>query len=228
MPAAISERLGLAYFSVPKSASTSMKMALYEMNSGMPWSREPDRVHPKFPTFPIKGDDFCNVESLWKFTIVRDPISRLLSSYGNRVHFHRDIARAVARDQLGPVKFALRNPGLRRYPSPDRFFLNLRRYQRVSYSIWHHTVSISAFIGSDLSRFDAVYRIEDIGELEVELSRLARRPIKLPREQVEGRKVTLDMLSVRAQKAVLEYTKADYELLQDYFCAPGKGCLSAG
>lgn len=223
MPAAVSQRHGLAFFSVPKSASTSMKMVLYELEHGRPWIDEPDRVHPQFPTYPITEKDFTDTKGFWRFTIIRDPVARLLSSYGNRVHHHQDIARAVVRRHRDRLMFQLRNPGLRLYPNPGAFFRDLARYQEISYSIWHHTVSVSTFIGTDLSRFDAIYRVDDLPELEAELSRRTGHAIALPREQTAGRKITLEMLPRPVRRAVLEHTRADYDLLRRYYTPPEAG-----
>lgn len=212
MPAAISKRHRLAYFSIPKSASTSMKIVLYGLKHGTPWTGEPDAVHPLFPTYPIKDEDFVATEDMWRFTIIRDPVSRLLSSYGNRVHHHHDIKKDVSR-LPGPSAVLFAQSGLSLYPKPKDFFDNLERYQKFSYSIWHHTTSLRTFLGGDLSRLDAIYRIEDLPDLEAELSRRTGQEIKLPRMQTEGEKITLDMLPARTQSKILAYTREDYCLL---------------
>lgn len=220
MPAAVSERYGLAYFSVPKAASTSMKMVLYALEHETPWTGDPDRVHPQFPTHPVKPADFEAVRDKWRFTILRDPVARLLSAYGNRVEHHRDIERAIGSSLRRRLRFRLRHPFANRHPSPDAFYENLERYQTISYSIWHHTVSVRQFIGTDLSVFDRIYRIADIPALEMELAQRTGQRITLPREQTAGRKLTLDMLSRKARARVLAYTRPDYELLGDYFAPP--------
>ena len=220
MPAAISKKFDLAYFSIPKAASTSMKMVLYELENGAPWTHEPNKVHPKFSTHPVTLADFDATRIYWCFTIVRDPISRLLSAYGNRVHHHNDIQKAVGKGRAERLQFRLKHPFLKLRPTASEFYENLAAYQRVSHSIWHHTVSVSQFIGSDLSFFDAVYRIKDIPALQQELSRRTGRSITLTREQTAGPKIKLDMLSPEARASVLMHTRADYELLNGYFQPP--------
>lgn len=221
MPAAICDRYNLAYFSIPKAASTSMKMVLYSLEHDTPWTQDPDKVHPTFPTHRVKPADFEAARPYWRFTILRDPVSRLLSAYGNRVKHHRDIQRDVAKQgRRQKILFRLKNPFLNLQPTANAFYENLPTYQKASHSIWHHTTSVSHFIGSDLSFFNAVYRIKDIHELEQELSRKTSRKIELPREQTAGEKITLDMLSARARQSVLEHTRADYDLLKDYFTPP--------
>ncbi|MEJ2622688.1 MAG: sulfotransferase family 2 domain-containing protein, partial [Candidatus Thiodiazotropha sp.] len=189
MPAAVLDKHKIAYFSIPKSASTSMKLVLYFLKHGKEWTGDPDRVHPQFPTYPISDEDFQAVQDYWKFTIVRDPISRLLSSYGNRVHFHSDIVRDAAPRLQDKLIFLLFRNELSLRPKYDDYFINLKKYQELSYSIWHHTTSVSTFIGSDLSRLSRIYRIEDIPNLENELTVRTGMQVALPREQTSGIKV---------------------------------------
>jgi len=199
-----------------------MKMVLYELDQGRPWTADPDAVHPVFPTHPITDEDFRAVDGLWRYTIIRDPIERLLSAYGNRVHHHQDIHRDVA--ALGWVRrFELRHTRkLSHYPTPAEFYRHLNAYQTISYSILHHTAPITRFIGSDLSRFDAIFPVEDLGRLEHELSERTRRSIVLPRVQTGDQKLTMDMLPRDARQAVLDHTADDYDLLQDWYTRPSQ------
>lgn len=197
-----------------------MKMVLYELEHGKPWTGDPDRVHPQFPTHQIREEDFEATEGFWRYAIIRDPISRLLSAYGNRVHHHHDIRKYAAPRLLERLLFPIRHPGLSLYPDRDSFYCKLQCYQTLSFSIWHHTAPISTFIGDNLDRFDAIYRIEDIPLLEAQLSNHTGRRITLPREQTAGEKIKLDMLSDAARASVLSYTEPDYELLKDYYQTP--------
>lgn len=221
MPAAVCPSLGIAYFMVPKAASTSVKLALHEINEGTPWAGEAEMIHPRyFPGNPFREEDFAATEETWRFTVVRDPVKRLLSAYGNRVHHYRDIIRDAAPRKRDRLSFPLRHPGLRLLPGPEHFFAHLPRYQRASYTIWHHTTPSSSFLGDDLGRFDAIYRVEDLPELEAELSRRAGRPVTVPREQTGGPKIRFDQLPKRTRAHVLDAARADYALLADYYAPP--------
>lgn len=220
MAAALLETPKIAFFSTPKAGSTSMKMVLYRLKTGEDWTGDPDRVHPQFPTHPIKPGDFDGLDDYWKFAIIRDPISRYLSSFYNRVHTHRDIARENGKTLKARAKFYLRNPGLRLYPGVENYFRNITRYQKVCYSVWHHTTSVKNFVGDDLNRLDAVFRVEDIPALEAELTQRTGTPISLPREQTSDVKLRLTDLSPAAQAIVREETDADYDFLSDYYARP--------
>lgn len=220
MAAALLPSHRIAYFAIPKSASTSMKLALYKLREGRQWCGDPDGVHKQFPTFPLKAGDIAQTDGWWRFTILRDPVQRLLSAYGNRVQFHGDIESDAAPGWRAKLLFRRHNRGLRLRPTADEFFSDLHRYQAISYSIWHHTTSATTFIGEDLSIFDRVYRLEDIPLLETELEQRVGRRVSLPHEQAQGDKVAFDDLGGRARKAVLTATQRDYQLLSGVFEPP--------
>lgn len=220
MSAAIVERYNLAYFAVPKAGSTSMKATIYDLEHDRPWTAHPNKVHPEYRTFPLSPMDITDTEGYFRFAIVRDPVVRLLSAYGNRVHAHRDISRS-SHGRRQNLKFRIAHPRRSLLPSATDFYGHLETYQKISYSIWHHTASISNFIGSDLSVFDAVYRLEsDIPLLEAELSRRARRPIRVGREQTEGVKIRFDDLPRKVRAKVVAYTSDDYSLLHSFYEPP--------
>ena len=220
MSAAIVERYNLAYFAVPKAGSTSMKAVIYDLEHDRAWTGPPNKVHPEYRTFPLTPKDFSDTEGYFRFAIVRDPIGRLLSAYGNRVHARRDISRSL-HGRRQHLKFRVAHPRRSLFPSAADFYSHLETYQKVSYSIWHHTASISNFIGTDLSVFDAVYRLEsDIPLLEAELSRRAHRPIRLGREQTEGVKIGFHDLPSKVRAKLLRYTSDDYSLLEFFYDPP--------
>jgi hypothetical protein len=219
MPAALSHKRKLAFFSIPKSGSTSMKLCLYKLEHGAPFEGKPDDVHPHFKTYPVKACDFEDLDDYFKFTIVRDPVKRLLSSWGNRVFEHEDLLKSLPKRLDKRLRFFLKNRFYKTKPSAEYFFRNLISYQKANYSIWHHTVSIKAFVGEDLSFFDKVYRLEAIGELEKDLSERTGLDIVLPREQVGGPKVLYDELPSDVQDFVRDYTRQDYLFLKDYYSA---------
>ena len=216
MPAALVPNYRIAFFSVPKSASTSTKLVLYRLKHGKEWHGLPDKVHPMFPTFPIKSGETDVPPNYWTFTIIRDPIQRLLSSYGNRVLHHRDIERDLQKRQTQDDTFSNLNP----IPEPNEFFEKLLLYQKASYSIWHHTISVKNFIGDDLNIFDDIYTISEISKFEADISAYTKQSIKMPREQTGGPKIAFSDLGAQAQEVVLKTTDADYTFLSKYFSAP--------
>jgi hypothetical protein len=210
----------IAYFDTPKVASSSIKVALYRLEHGAESvsSDTPERkIHRRHPARRLDpAHDFAEAEGYWKCAVVRDPVKRLLSAYSNRIIHHRDQLRG-------------RFPKLRAFflglpldPDPDVFFTRLGRYRLQSGWIRHHVNLCSYYIGTDLSRFDAVYPIEKLDDFARELSRRTGTEVVFPRLQTGGPKITADMLSPRAYGALLDYLDSDYGLLADYYNRPAR------
>jgi len=200
-------RHGVAYFPMRKVASTSVKAALqeafdgpgeYRATAGVPMSARQKRL--------AQG---CHV-----FTIVRDPISRLLSCYGNRVCHHRDLTAGLADRML------LRLSGLDPDPDIDTFFLNLAGYRRINDKVRRHSRLQIVSLGSDLGFFDAIYRISELDRLAQDLTDRTGRPVAFGRKQTGGPKFSFSDLSRPAQEALLAFAAEDYALLKDYFTPP--------
>lgn len=209
---------GLAFFDVPKTASTTVKVALRALDPRV----DPDShlardryIHELYPTHPIDPRRaFAATEGAWRFAVVRDPLRRLLSAYGNRVVHHRDQLRGRF------PRLKARLLGLSIEPDLEAFALGLRRYRMQSFLIRHHTDLATRFLGTDLGRFDAVYPIEDLPLLEAELARRTGRPVVFGRSQTAGAKVTPAMLSRRAHAALMGYLAPEYRLLSRFYAPP--------
>lgn len=211
----------IAYFDTPKAASSSVKVALYRLERGEDFTSDvaaDDAIHWVYPTRRLDpAVDFAAAADFWKCTVVRDPVARLLSAYSNRVAHHRD----QLRDRFPRLRaFFL---GLPLDPDPDTFFTRLGRYRLQSGRVRHHIDLAVRYIGTDLSRFDAVYPMERLGDFAADLSRRTGTAITFPRLQTGGPKITPDMLSPRAHAAMLDYLAPDYALLSDYYRPPARG-----
>lgn len=72
-----------------------------------------------------------------KFTVVRDPVSRFLSAYTNRVTYYRDMERECA--QNPEIRSQFDELGLPAVPDLDVFIDNFEHYVNLSPSIRLHT-----------------------------------------------------------------------------------------
>lgn len=216
MPQVLSDH-GIAYFAVPKVASSSIKLALYNLQEGRNARQfaDPDReIHYVMRTHALRRRDLEECGEYWKFTVVRDPVKRLLSAFGNRIVHHQDNTRG----KLNGVRRRLLS--LPRTPAPDDFFPRLWRYMAASGALRHHFQPVASYTGTDLSKYDAVYPIERLADLERDLSERTGQSVKFPRLQAFGPKLRFSDLSEAAAKAVLYHARRDYELLSDFYLPP--------
>ncbi len=199
----ILKSFGLAYFPVPKVANTSVKAAIRELVA------ETDiidtgnkRMSPKLRAM---------TEGLHRIAVVREPVERGLSGWANRVIHERDVDRSAL------SKAALKPFGLGPFPDADTFFLNLGTYMAVNDRVRRHLLPQAAYLGDDLSFFDAVYRIDEMDRLAADLSARLGKPVTFGRHQTGGPKVKFSDLSPAAAEKLNKHFEADYRLLARYY-----------
>jgi len=202
-------KIGYKFF--PKVACTTIKHALYELEEHKAFSPQKARVNIHKYVAKRKISTLAHCER--RFVVIRDPIKRFLSAYGNRVTFHKELSKAKM------LKFSKKNYHKIPFfnPTLDQFIEYFDIYSNVR-SISHHTKSISDFLeGEDLSYFTDVYKIEDLSCFEAELSDLFARDVSFDHLQTGGKKFTLKDLNKNQVAQLLQYYQQDYELLHDYY-----------
>lgn len=209
----ICPKTGVAYFDAPKVASSSIKIALHALETGED-EESYRRLHNLYRAKRARAEDFQLAAALWKFAVVRDPVKRMLSLYNNRIVSHRDQLRGWK------SHLRLRLLLLPFEPTANEFYENLRTYPLTSGILLHHVRPQRHFLGDDLSRFDAVFPIENMGALEAALSERVGRQIALPRVHAEAGGVSWEQLSAKARRKILAATASDFRLLADYYSPP--------
>jgi hypothetical protein len=206
----INDEFRLAYFSIPKVASTSLKHVFYELDTGQKFSRggkDRPHIHSLYPAGVLSRNDFERTKDHWKFTVFRDPVKRIISAYSNRV-VHQNVLENQSFAQLRAAAL-----GLNLRPDLEEFCLKLDRYRILSRTMRHHTRPYEKFVGPDLSRLDAVYTMENLDDLAKELSERTGKDITFPRRQTGGPKFSVSELTPAALTALNKFTAADYRLM---------------
>lgn len=218
--AMLCHRLKIAYFGVPKVASSSIKQTLYKLEHGHDFDKADhagQHIHNVFPDkISIMPQDMPGLEDYWKLVILRDPVKRILSCYGNRIIDYGDLRKG----RLARTRAALL--GVSMTPDLNTFIKRLKSYRLQSGEVRHHSNPYTRFLGSDLSFFDSVFTMEELPALEQELAKRADQPVILSSCKTNSTKLTLEDLSEAAFDKLLRYTQADYELLKDYYQPPSK------
>ena len=217
-------------FTLPKAGSTSIalwharNLSLWcaRQNPNLTNERIEVDIHQIFPNLSFEDavSTFKEDNEVTKVAVIRDPLRRLLSAYGNRIIHHQDLKRIEPKKLLGRAKFYLNNPKFKTHPRPDEFFKNLELYQSVSPGILHHTRSCKHFLGSNLGHFDHIFQLEDISKFEKFLSNKMNMPVNLPREQTGGPKIKLNELRRETIEIILEHLEKDYIFLQKFYKLP--------
>lgn len=203
-----------AYVPIPKNACSTVKRALIGLI-------EPDdhaRITAPGARFDIH--DYCwHRLDFWmtrsqlaglagfRFTIIRDPIDRLISAHANRVFDKHDL------ELPGTNRRLLQRRGLPLRPDLDTFALNLAFYSRANVSIAHHTRP-QATILKDVSLFDEIYRTDELSRLAGDLK--ARCGIDVDFGHANRSEMRKGQLSPTALAAARDFYRRDYEMLAQY------------
>jgi hypothetical protein len=203
----------LAYFPLPKAANTSLKLALYELESGQPYGQDPVLPRNIHHYAPWRTETFQDADRIAqagrvRFAVVRDPIERLLSAYVHRV---------LMRDTLSEQQMAKRgvDPGLPAEPDLHTFVDNLEQYQRLSRGVRHHTVSLVDFLGADPGFYDRLFRFDDMAGLQLWLAELTGREIAIPHRMASDRRHGRDELTAGQIERLRDFYADDYRFLAE-------------
>lgn len=202
----------LAYIPIPKNACTSIKTALFDAFSPSrntllhEWER--NHVHRFFHRRP---DAWMTVDNLrdfkgFRFTVLRHPFDRFLSTYRNRILKFRDIEV----DPLSRMQARLR--GLEISPSLDQFARRLAAYAAINGSISHHTRPQSHFV-KDRNIIDQAYTVGELDRLVHDVSERAGVTLQIERRNTSAE--TSLHLSSPARKALEAYYREDFEMFPE-------------
>ncbi len=207
--------LDVAYMAVPKAACSTVKALLAEVDADLTDEaralRDEGRFHTIYQTRRFHPKRWDKAGSAYKFTVLRDPIKRLISAYLNWV---------VEREVLKTARGVRRNKALCVMPDPDAFFQSLQAYQAASSCIKHHTLPMWMFAGKDPANYDKVYTTSSLPQLVDDLSDRAGRALSLPKVNATTSKLSISDLAPKTIDALREYTAPDYAYFASLFPDP--------
>lgn len=149
--AIVSHKHRVVFFPMAKNCSTSVKHLFYGLETGMPFRKAKKKygllghVHKYYPT--QTKEEWLNIfEAYDSIVIVRDPIKRFLSAYGNRI-VHRKVLETT-----GYASKLIRAAGFPLQPSLDEFIQNLEFYCKVSSYMKNHIAPQETIVGKSSPR----------------------------------------------------------------------------
>lgn len=215
----ICKKYKIGFVAIPKTACSSIKHLFFELENGFNFqifraNGKDYNVHTIYPSrYFKKGYRVSDYDDYFRFLIVRDPVKRFLSSYSNRVIYYKNLAPWTLSKEA-------RDAGATPNPDLIGYVERLELYRAHSGHIRHHTDSVHTFTGKDLSWFDEVYPIEEMGRCAADLSRVCGQPITIPHEQSGGPKFQLSDLPPEHLAKVIDFYAEDYALLSKFYSPP--------
>ena len=205
----ILDSLAFAYVAVPKVACTSIKTMMFEVENGFPFpsftaSGRAWWIHDFYRSIPFSELPKDRIASYRRVAVLRDPVQRLLSCYGNRVVHNRELSREKARRPL-------RDAGLPFDPDLSTFVAHLEGYMQAVASIHHHARPMVDYLGDDAGYYTRLYRMRELGALVDDIQTLTGRRFELQRLQRGGPSIPEDALSAAETARLRTFYAADYD-----------------
>jgi len=210
----------IAYFPVPKTASTSMKYAFYQLEHGRPFVEAdlPPRkkgIHVEYhKTENFYNNDLSRYKNYARIAIIRDPVRRIISAFNHRVLRERELSESRIDMDLARVL------GIGPDPTRSEFLCNIEKYRVLSKAIRHHTDPFTKFLGHDLSYFTDVVKIGKVAELAQQIQALTGRKFEIAHFQKTSGDALVLKMGPAARNALLSYCAGDYALMKGYFSIP--------
>lgn len=199
----------VSYYAVPKCACTSLKHYFFELENGFRFSKfrvngTVKQIHGVMPTLIFEKNLAMDRDDHARFSVVRDPVDRLLSCYSNRVVYYRELSeRHLSQEAI--------QAGLVPNPSLSEFIRMLETYRKYSASIYHHSNPIVMFLGGDINHYTRVYSMSDLREFIEHMTDLSGKKIDLRHEQSGGEKIKRSELSRAEIRKIEMIYKRDYD-----------------
>lgn len=195
----------LAYYSIPKVGKTTMKRVM-------------DRISQPDGHYHNHGDKRFSLLLRWhgrnctRFTIVRDPIERLISAYADRVADRDDIRRSAI------SVFLCKLLGLNPHPSLDEFARNLHKYYLINDRIYRHVIPQIRYIGKDPQFFDRIFSIRQMDKVLEYLSGITGKELLVVKHKNASiSRFSVNDLSPEAMEKLRQFYRKDYEIYGSYF-----------
>jgi hypothetical protein len=220
MRAVENSQFKIAYFPVPKTASTSMKHAFYQLEHGKPFQSQPkpngrSGIHDKsLSTRSFYQISHERYKDYSRIAIIRDPVQRIISAFQHRVMREYELSEGRIDMDLA------RALGVPPNPTRSAFLCNLEKYRILSKSIRHHTDPFTKFLGHDLSYFTDVVKIGKVVNFAAQIEALTGQKFEIGHHQKGDQKPMVLRMDRAARIALLNYCAGDYALMKGYYSIP--------
>ena len=195
----------IAYCPMPKNASSSIKARLNYLMSGdneVYSHRFFTNVYETSQTTALPA-----LENCFSFTVIRDPVERLVSYYRKNIIELGSLAKELELNQANEI--------MPTRPTLEDFVAKLKAYIYYFDDVHHHTLPQCAYIKTALPKLSRIYQIHETDSIFRELSTLTRidlRPTYLLKSEIDTREI-IAQLNDATLHTLRAFYAQDYSLL---------------
>ena len=151
----------LLYIPLPKCGSSTIKNYFTFARFGKMYGEFVHFKHGEMYQIITATDLATKFRDYKKFTVVRDPISRIVSYFTSNV-----VNRALRREAHGCETFM----GLSTTPGPRVVARHFHHYRQMFVDFRHHTDAMSGYLRDMLPHLDSVFKMSDLPQIRQLLS----------------------------------------------------------
>ena len=214
MPA-VSHRLKLVFFPIPKNACSSIKALIYRADTGRDFGDDvhtkETSVHAIYPSVQTGEWWAPYYEHYDTFLVLRDPLDRFISAFKNRILAHGDVLIENRRrapdgkeDPLAP------------YPEVNEFIEAMDVYMKYSVEVFHHFCPQAEFVRKVIPKTSRIFQMSDLSLVAELVSIKAGIRLDMPWLQTTGRERHVGKISDRNLLRLKRFYAEDYELMRTY------------
>lgn len=211
--AIVDDNRKLLYIPIPKCGSTTVKNYFTAAMFGETYGEMVHFRHPELTRQVTAEEMATTYADYYRFTVVRDPLSRLVSYYTRNI-----LENSLRREARQQDSFL----GLPTRPGPNQYASNFFQYRSFFKDFRHHTDPICGYLEPFGDNIDRIYSMDDLGELRAHMSDLYNVEIHVEREMASKDNQKARSQCAEAIRPVAEkWFARDYEL---YFSGqPSRG-----
>ena len=209
----------IGYKFIPKTASTSIKYLLFEIEKGRPFipSANSEDFDKTIHGWVREKRNADISQCKYRLLVIREPIERFLSAFNEKI-FHK--RRFREQDNFDDKLLYAEASGL---PDINYFIDNMETLLNKYKYLNQHMKPVTQFIGeTGLSFFTHIYPIENIEYLYQDLREWTGAKAQLPHKnnsKIKEKQFTLADISEQNLLRLENFFKCDYELLKNFYCS---------
>lgn len=199
--ALIDDEKKMLYVALPKCASSTIKNYFTFAKFGQTYGEQVHFKHSEMYRIVTPNDLTTKYKNYYKFTVVRDPVSRLISYFSSNIR-----NKALRREAHGQQEFM----GLSTTPGPIVVSQRFDQYRQFFIDFRHHTDPMSGYLKNMLPLLDDICKMSDLPKLRERLSEAYG--VTIPDERSMTTKSDFDLLDLCKS----EFSKLENFYSEDY------------
>lgn len=200
--ALVDDKKKILFIPIPKCGSSTIKNYFTSAIFGETYGETVHFKHPEIYRTVSATEIDTKYRDYYRFSAVRDPMSRLVSYYVRNV-----VGGSLRREAHGRETFL----DFPTRPGPKQFAFGFHHYRQLFKDFRHHTDPVCRYLDPFRSHLDKIYQMSEIEYLRMKMSEIYGCELKDDRAMISRQDDRLKSECAEASKALAGWYQRDYE-----------------